>query len=239
MDQHALSRLLDQIIAELLAQKKQRRTHNRIMKVVISGEDLVTLPATLDALSALDRSGYGLSLAFSCSASHSSLRAACLNGLAQRGIAAWQDDSEPTASDTAFHGLYLPALSSNSLSKIALGIRDNLVCRWAFHALGLNKQVIVTPNAEYRSDTSCAFSAALRARLSSYAATLVAYGVTLIGQSVDAEDTQAAAGARQLITLSDVRQQRAGQALNVGSRTLITPAARDEIQRRGINIVHS
>ncbi|QHM69918.1 flavoprotein [Mixta intestinalis] len=237
MDQHSLSRLLDQIIAELLAQKKQQQTHDRIMKVVISGEDLVTLPATLDALSALARSGYGLSLAFSWSASHSSLRPACLNGLAQRGITAWQDDSEPVPGDTSFHGVYLPALSSNSLSKIALGIRDNLVCRWAFHALGLNKQVIVTPNAEYRSDTTCAFSAALRARLMSYAATLVEYGITVIGQTNSNGGAQKASGAQPLITLSDVRQHRAGEALHIDSRTLITPAARDEIQRRGIVVI--
>lgn len=240
MDQEHLSQRLDAIIDALLARRKRCLARTQVMRVVLSGEDLATLPLTLDCLGALDRSGYLLALAFSHSAMQSSLQSACLEGLAQRGIEVLCDSREPAQSDEKYSGLYLPALSSNSLSKIASGIRDNLVCRWAFHALGRNKQVVVTLNSECREDTGCAFPPALRARLANYAATLAEYGITVIGQrAAQAKNRLSASNQKRLITLSDVRCHPGGQALHIGSGTLITPAARDEIRDRGIVIVQS
>lgn len=211
-----LSDFLDALIPALLA----RRT----VRVVISGEDLSTLTATLACLGALHRSGYLLRLAFSHSARHSSLQAACLDGLAARQITALCDNAGPESDE--YCQLYLPALSSNSLSKIALGIRDNLASRWVFHALSQKKPVVVTLNAEYRHS---AFPAALQARLAEYAATLTAYGITVIGQEKTAK----------LITLSDARQLPAGEPVHIGRHTLVTPAARDEFRTRGIELIAS
>ncbi|ROP61828.1 hypothetical protein EDF81_0302 [Enterobacter sp. BIGb0383] len=207
-----LSDFLDALIPALLA----RRT----IQVVISGEDLSTLTTTLTCLTALHRSGYLLRLAFSHSACHSSLQAACLDGLAVRQIHALCDNAGPE-SDT-YCQLYLPALSTNSLSKIALGIGDNLVSRWAFHALSQQKPIVVTL-------THPVLPAALQARLAEYAATLTTYGITVIGQEKTAK----------LITLSDARQLPAGEPVHIGRHTLVTPAARDEFRTRGIELIAS
>lgn len=241
MDKDRLSPLLDQMIATLLAQRTLRiQAPERVMRVVLSGEDLTTLPATLDCLDALYRNGYLLVLAFSHSAHHSPLHADCLQGLARRGIEVLCDSRDPQQHDEIYGGLYLPSLSSNSLSKIALGIRDNLVCRWAFHALRLNKPAIVTLNAECRQEGDNLLPPAFRARLANYAAALVTYGFTVIGSSAaNAQYTLPTCAAPRLLTLRDVRQHDAGHTLHIGRHTLITPAARDEIRDRGIVIVQS
>lgn len=86
--------------------------------------------------------------------------------------------------------------------------------------------------------TPPASSPALRARLTSYVATLGEYGFTIIGRpTVNPAQRPTAPVAKPLITLSDVRQLPAGAVLSVGRRTLITPAARDEIRDRGIVMV--
>lgn len=207
-----LSDFLDALIPALLA----RRT----IQVVISGEDLSTLTTTLTCLTALHRSGYLLRLAFSHSARHSSLQAACLDGLAARQIHAVCNNAGPESDE--YCQLYLPALSTNSLSKIALGIRDNLASRWVFHALSQQKPIVVTL-------TPPVLPAALQTRLTEYAATLIAYGITVIGQEKTAK----------LITLSDARQLPAGESVHIGRHTLVTPAARDEFRTRGIELIAS
>ena len=241
MDAQRLSRLLDTIIDDMLAQREQRlASRGRTMRVVLSGEDLSTLPATLDCLAALQRGGYLPVIASSHSARESSLHASCLEALAQRGIEVVADNREPSQTEDSSSGIYFPALSSNSLSKIALGIRDNLVCRWAFHALSQGKTAIVTLNAECLPDENSPLAPALRARLANCVRTLVEYGFTVVGQAgSNAKPPRADDVHKPLITLSDVRRLRHGQTLHVGKRTLITPAARDEIRDRGLVIVHS
>ncbi|XBS70879.1 flavoprotein [Acerihabitans sp. KWT182] len=239
MDSQRLSRLLDTMIDDILAQRKRRlQTRRQVMGVVLSGEDLSTLPATLDCLTALNRSGYLLTMAFSHSARQSSLQAACLDGLAQRDVEVLCCQQEPQQAGEFCSGLYLPALSTNSLSKIALGIRDNLVCRWVFHALSRNKPVMVTLNAECRPDAGNSLPQAFRARLANYAATLAQYGITVIpSQTAGAKHAPSASINKRLITLRDVRQYQRGEALHIGDRTLITPAARDDMRDRGIVII--
>ncbi|POP46283.1 hypothetical protein CHU32_05870 [Superficieibacter electus] len=228
MDQHTLSRLLDTIIDELLARRQALlQAPGKVMRVVISGDDLTTLPATLKCLTALTDNGYALRLTFSWSASQSALQAACLQALTQRGINVLCDDREPDHRDENDWGLYLPALSTNSLSKIALSISDNRVCRWVFFALARNKQVIVTLN----HDASAQFAPALRTRLMNYAATLAEYGCTVLGQATPVSHQ------KRLLTLSDVRQHAARDVIRIGHNTLITPAARDEIRARGLSII--
>lgn len=239
MDAQRLSHRLDSLIADLLAQRRRRlQAHGKVMRVVLSGEDLATLPTTLDCLTALNQRGYLLVMSFSHSAIQASLHSTCLEALAQRDVEALCDDRDPCPTEETFSGLYLPSLSTNSLSKIALGIRDNRACRWAFHALSLSKPIIVTLNAECRDDAASQLPPALRARLTSYVATLGEYGFTIIGRStVNPAQRPTAPVAKPLITLSDVRQLPAGAVLSVGRRTLITPAARDEIRDRGIVMV--
>lgn len=220
LSRQRLSDFLDKLIPALLAQ--------RVIRVVISGEELSTLPPTLESLAALHNRGYLLRLTFSHSARHSSLQAACLKGLALRQITVMCDNADPGPEQDEYCQLYLPALSTNSMSKIALGIRDNRVCRWAFHALSQKKPVIITRCAE-----ASGFTPALQARLSAYAATLADYGFTIIGYRAEAKHT------RRLLTLGDIRQLPHGEPVHLDKHTLITPAARDEIRARGIALIQS
>ena len=234
MDAQRLSYLIDHMIADILLQRTARFAGEKCIRVVISGEDLSTLSATLDCLASLNRSGYLLVMTFSYSASQSSLQSACLAGLTERGIDVLCDTRPPSEAEHHYCSYYFPALSSNSLSKIALGIRDNLVCHWALHALSMHKPAIMTPNAECLPTAVNSVPHALLTRLTHYINTLKEYGFTVAGDSVANGAINSTAA--KLVTLRDIRQHPQGNPLYLSHNTLITPAARDEIRDRGIVI---
>ncbi len=237
MDSQTLSQLLDRVIAEVLAQSVAQKN----VRVVVTGEDIASLPETLSCLVALEQAGYQLWVSFSHSASQSALKSACMDALSQRGARAGFDRSPPH-----YEALYLPALSVNSMSKIALGIRDNLACEAVFQALQLRKQIIATLHPQC---VDSALPLPLLSRLAGYAQVLESYGIALCGKRaahaspVPVSQTVPAtalpvAGKKPLITLRDIRLLAIGTALRVEGNTLITPAARDEIRRRNLTVIH-
>lgn len=236
MDSQTLSQLLDRVIAEVLAQSVAQKN----VRVVVTGEDIASLPETLSCLVALEQAGYQLWVSFSHSASQSALKSACVDALRQRGSRAGFDRSPPH-----YEALYLPALSVNSMSKIALGIRDNLACEAVFQALQHRKQVIATLHPQC---VDSALPLPLLARLEGYAQVLESYGIALCGKraahaspvsvSQAAPAALPAAGKKRLITLRDIRLLASGETLRIAGNTLITPAARDEIQRRNLTVIH-
>ena len=208
---------LERIIAEVLARHRLGR-----VQVVITGEDESALPETLAALEALHKAGYGLRLTLSYSASHSAIQPALL---------CWRDKFLPElAIDRRFplpqeeySELFLPALSGNSLAKIALCLRDNVASAWAFHALGHSKKIVATLNGEW---VRAEFPPAVLQRQQNYIDTLQQYGVIVPGS----------AKGKSLLSLADVRAHPEGAALRIDRNMLITPAARDEIARRRIRL---
>ncbi|MCH9300426.1 flavoprotein [Pantoea allii] len=232
MDNQTLSQLLDRVIAEVLAQSVAQKN----VRVVVTGEDIASLPETLSCLAALELAGYQLWVSFSHSASQSALKSACMDALSQRGSRAGFDRSPPH-----YEALYLPALSVNSMSKIALGIRDNLACETVFQALQHRKQIIATLHPQCVDST---LPLPLLSRLEGYAQVLESYGIALSGKRAahvrSVQGSQSAlpvAGKKRLITLRDIRLLATGTVLRVEGKTLITPAARDEIQRRNLTVI--
>ncbi|EAO6252189.1 hypothetical protein ILX21_003985 [Salmonella enterica] len=237
MDNQTLSQLLDRVIAEVLAQSVAQKN----VRVVVTGEDIVPLPETLSCLAALEQAGYQLWVSFSHSASQSALKSACMDALSQCGSRAEFDRSPPH-----YEALYLPALSVNSMSKIALGIRDNLACETVFQALQHRKQIIATLHPQC---VDSALPLPLLSRLEGYAQVLESYGIALSGKRVAHASpvpgsqyvpatTLSVAGKKRLITLRDIRLLATGTELRVEGNTLITPAAIDEIQRRNLTVIH-
>ena len=243
MDSLTLSRLLDKAISQLLAEKHRSLNAGRKkVRVVITGEDLSTLPVTLTSLLALDKAGYQLLVTFSHSASLSGLQSACIKAVAARCTGALFTERGPQPDDEDYCSLFLPALSTNSLTKIALGIRDNIVSRWVFHALGRQKQIIVTLNPECHSGTTV-LPAALLATIAKYVATLVQFGIVISGKKMTSLPRSVANGEvvtgkrDQLITLKDVRLLAVGETLFIARHTLVTPAAQDEIRDQNITVI--
>lgn len=174
---------------------------------------------------------------FSHSASQSALKSVCMDALIQRGSRAGFDRSPPH-----YEVLYLPALSVNSMSKIALGIRDNLACETVFQALQHRKQIIATLHQQC---VDSELPMPLLSCLEGYAQVLESYGITLFGKRAThvksvqgSQSTLTVAGKKRLITQSDIRLLTIGTVLRIESDTLITPAARDEIQRRNLTVIH-
>ena len=157
--------------------------------------------------------------------------------LIQRGSRAGFDRSPPH-----YEVLYLPALSVNSMSKIALGIRDNLACETVFQTLQHRKQIIATLHQQC---VDSELPMPLLSCLEGYAQVLESYGITLFGKRAahvksvqGSQSTLTVAGKKRLITQSDIRLLTIGTVLRIESDTLITPAARDEIQRRNLTVIH-
>lgn len=109
MDAQRLSHQLDRLIADLLAQRRRRlQAHGKVMRVVLSGEDLATLPTTLDCLTALNACGYLLVMTFSHSAIRASLHTLCLEALAHRDVEALCDDRDPARQKIRSAGCICP-----------------------------------------------------------------------------------------------------------------------------------
>nr|WP_129953720.1 flavoprotein [Rahnella sp. RFA10(1/100)] len=226
-ERQRLSRLIDRSIAGLLVRKRAAlKAGGKTVRVLISGDDLTTLPMTLQSLRALDNAGYALRVAFSHSASQSGLKAALLPDIDPLYLA---DDFAPLTAEVV-DSLYLPALSTNSLSKIALGIRDNLATVQVFHALSTKTPVIVTLNPELMHLGDSGFAPPLQVRLEQYIDTLRQYGIAVTGSGESVCQ-------KRLITLNDIRLHRVTDVLRIGRNTLITPAAQDEIRRQNITVI--
>ncbi|MFO6300055.1 flavoprotein [Rahnella selenatireducens] len=235
MESQVLSRWLDTVIANLLAEKKQTV---KTVRVVITGSDVTTLPVTLRGMLALEHAGYRLRVAFSHSAILGGLKTALLAEMKDGVIVDDKCADEPLADGEDYDSLYLPALSGNSLTKIALGIRDNLATGWVFHALQKQKYVVVTLPPELLNAADSGFPLPLMARLTGYADVIRQYGIAVTGTNSDVQaSANITTGKKRLITLSDIRQHRTTQRLRIDSNTLITPAAQDEIRRQNITVI--
>lgn len=73
--------------------------------------------------------------------------------------------------------LLLPALSDNSLAKIALGLRDNAASQWVFQALAQDVRIIALHHPDV------AIPSAYLTQLSRYQETLRQFGIRMMGQT--------------------------------------------------------
>jgi hypothetical protein len=245
MEHQALSQQLDKFIAVLLEQKRRALNAGRKrVRVLITGDNASTLPKTLLSLSALDGAGYQLMVTFSHTASISGLKTLYINEIDSLCSGALYCEQEPAVGGEDYSSLFLPALSTNSLSKIALGIRDNIACGWVFHALNRGIKVIATLNPECLSHEVTGFTPPLLNRLFEYASVLEQYGIAILGQKTPGvmkrnmgKPSKSVSLQKHLITLSDILTFSGGEDLRIENHTLITPAAQDEIRRQNITVI--
>lgn len=231
MENQALSQQLDAMITALLEQKRRALNAGRKkVRVVVTGDDFSTLPAALLSLAALDRAGYQLLVTFSHTACVSGLKSAYIREVDSTCIGALYCEQELAAGEEDYTSLFLPSLSTNSMSKIALGIRDNIACSWVFHALNQRIKVIATLNPDCLNHEATGFTLALLSRLAEYVTTLEQYGIVIAGKKKPR-------AAQKLLALSDILTFSVGGELRIARHTLITPAAQDEIRRQNIMVI--
>lgn len=239
MEQQALSHYLDRVIQQIL-DRRRGFLPDRRMRVVITGDSSGGQVQAIQCLEALIQGGYGLELAFSHSAGAGAVSLRYRDWLHPHGSAAWVDQREPEHEERAFAGLFLPNLSTNSLAKLALCLRDNLACRWVAHSLGQQKPVIATLNEECRQGLE-GKEQGYQGQLARYIRRVADYGVVFSGMTMPAQTRGAPParhGGKPLITLGDIRDLTPGCELVVPAKGLITPAARDEIRRRRISLIY-
>lgn len=121
-----------------------------------------------------------------------------------------------------------------------------MACETVFQALQHRKKIIATLHPQC---VDSALPLPLLSRLEGYTQVLESYGIALSGKRVAYASpvpgsqyvpatTLQVAGKKRLITLRDIRLLASGTVLRVEGNTLITPAARDEIQRRNLTVIH-
>lgn len=238
MNSQTLSSLIDRAITDTLARSARRiestlieRTRQPTTLVLITGDDAATFPTTLRYLAALSQANCLLSVHFSHSAQalHTRFADALYRLLPQVPC---QHATAPTlrGGDT----LLLPALSDNSLAKIALGLRDNAASQWVFQALARQVRVI----ALHQPDA--AMPPAYLAQISGYQETLRQFGIRMMGQpgapQASMPHNTPTLASKALLTACDVRLHTE-DTLRIRPGTLITPAARDEIAARRITLL--
>ncbi|MCE0495495.1 hypothetical protein [Vibrio salinus] len=228
MGQESLSDCLDRIIRDILDNKPSRP---KLMRVILTGNDTRSLVSTLNCLEALYHAGYGLAVTFSYTASHSVTKAVCLRWKEAKQIGVSFDTVSPDDDNSEYYGVFFPALSTNSMAKMALCLSDNLACEWLFHALHRNRSVVATLNADCNQLSASACSMALRKQLNQYIQTLEHYGVVFSGMHESNLNT-----ASRVISVKDVRLHPKDEPFLIDRDVLITPAAKDELYYRNIAV---
>ncbi|MBG6240394.1 MAG: hypothetical protein EKE12_00670 [Candidatus Symbiopectobacterium sp. Clec_Harlan] len=248
MNSQTLSSLIDKAITDALAHRTLRIESSRLEStgieniqaetqrqpttfVMITGDDVAAFPATLRYLAALAQAGCLLSVHFSHSAQRLHTRFAdTLHRLLPQVPCQQTIDPMLRSGDT----LLLPALSDNSLAKIALGLRDNAASQWVFQALAQDVRIIALHHPD------AAMPSAYLAQLSRYQETLRQFGIRMMGQpaapQASVSHSAVACVGKSLLTARDVRLH-SEDTLRVQPGTLITPAARDEIAARRITLI--
>ncbi len=225
MSQQPLSDQLDRIISDVLEEKKRRV---RLIKVILTGDDYATLANSFKCMEALYHADYELSVTLSHTAGSSIVGQTYWHWKEESGIYTSLDTHTPTYNEADYYGLFLPALSTNSMAKIAQLLRDNIASEWVFHALRHRKPVIATLNEECQAKTH---ALALSKRIIGYINTIEQYGVVISGTKPPSKYSQ-----QKVITLEDIRLHSPNKELWVDQGTLITPAAQDEIRRMKISV---
>lgn len=211
---------LDAMIFEILEQKRLKA---KLLRVVITGSDMRSLERTFACIDALYHRGYAIAISFSYSAFNSMLAQVCQRWIEVKKLNITTDNCGPHLPKDDYYGVFFPALSMNSLAKMAQCLNDNIACEWAFDALACQRPVYVT--LSFGEDESH-FSSTMRQCLADYIKALKGLGVQVLPQAC-----QAVHNRRQLITVADVRKMQKLTSLSVEADALITPAARDEINR--------
>ncbi len=222
-----LTVMISQIVDDILEKKRQR---SKVIRVILTGNEQESLLDTLNCIKALYRSGYGIAVTLSHSANNSVIKSVFLRWQQEGDIEFSMDSYLPDELSDDYYGLFFPAISMNSLTKLALCIRDNLATSWAFHALLNRKPITATLNHEYQTMVVNAASPLIE-QFSIYLNKAEDYGVHFIGKP-----NVPSLANHSLITLKDVKLLPAHKPLIIEKNTIITPSAKDEIARRRIFI---
>ncbi|WMN86182.1 hypothetical protein NI382_08340 [Vibrio parahaemolyticus] len=225
METKDLTVMISQIVDEILARKPQR---SKVIRVILTGNEQESLFDTLSCIKALYRSGYGIAVTLSHSAENSVIKSVFLRWQQEGDIEFSMDSYLPDELYDDYYGVFFPAISTNSLSKLALCIRDNLATSWAFHALLNRKPITATLSHEYQTVLDNA-PGPLTEQISTYVNKVEDFGVSFIGRPKASR-----VALKSLITLADVKLQPEEQPLLIEKNTIITPSAKEEIARRRI-----
>ncbi|MCJ7690172.1 MAG: flavoprotein [Clostridiaceae bacterium] len=160
--------------------------------------------------------------------------------------------------------ILIPILTRNTLSKVAIGIEDNLVTTGIARAIMLNKEIYAVRDsfdAKNPINISEGFSSNLsyNSMLSKYENTLEGFGVKFIDSSefkgslsqrvyssINKEDVGRDQGPRQnqtitkfnstILTIKDIGRVLEDGIITIKENTIITPLAKDYIYNKNIGI---
>lgn len=261
MSKANLSEMIDRAIVDLISEQViavLQRYQKRIV-VLFTGNDKDAFLQAQPQLQALVQQGYSLSFLFSYSArtileQHSIAIAALLPAhIIQAGE---QEAKSYSSLLNQSHLLLLPALSLNTLAKSALGISDSLPSRVIAYAIMQGKRIVASHDASKTSGIPPAYAANIKQHI----AQLQAYGVSFVKPCGFAScanmktqpvatmgnpatclnsNRQPVQQKKRLISLHDVLLHDPSKTLYLAPNVLLTPAARDEINKRKIQLINS
>ncbi|SBT13507.1 HFCD family protein [Vibrio celticus] len=227
MESKDLTVMISQVVDDILARKSQP---SKVIRVILTGHEQESLLDTLNCIKALYRSGFGIAVTLSHSAEHSIIKSVFLRWQQEDDIEFSIDSYLPSELHDDYYGVFFPAISTNSLSKLALCIRDNLATSWAFHALLNRKSITATLSHEYQTVLDHGPNPLIE-QISTYVNKVENYGVRFMTKPKALHIEP-----KSLITLADVKLQPEDQSLSIDKNTIITPSAKEEIVRRRISI---
>ena len=252
MNREDVPRLVAEVISQLAPRLGADGRRGRLV-VAFSGAT-ASFPETLRQCRLLVLDGYRLRLAFSPAAEQlfGSLVRESLDGFPhvdRLDQAQWLGELYES------RAVLCPMLSVNTLSKVALLTADGLVPNLLLHGLFTGKPVVLARDGVHlagegrRTLGIDQATPALRQALDDRLRTVAGYGCRITdarslhatASSVLASGTvRAPAGALPagpIVTAADVRRaRRAGEALSLSPRSLVTPLARDLAMQLGVRL---
>lgn len=267
MSPNELSAMIDKAIIDLISEQviAALQRYKKRIAVLFTGNDRCAFLQALPQLQALSQQNGPLSLLFSYSARpmveqyQAEITALSPAHICQPGEQTVQDYLDQVNQSSL---LLLPGLSLNTLAKSAVGICDSVPSEVIAYALVQGKRMVAS-HSHLLHSASRGVSPAYIANIEQHITRLQAYGVEFVGPSALASGIElpgraitAASGMtnpfnhyhgshqpveqrKRLVSLRDVLLHDASSPLSLTPDTLLTPAARDEIKKRKIQLINS
>lgn len=263
MNAAKLSEMIDRAIIDLISDRviAVLQGDKKCIAVLFTGNDCRVFFQALPQLQALSQQNYRLSLLFSYSAKPMlEQNQAVIAELLPEHI--YQPDEQRATTYCELinqsHLLLAPGLSLNTLAKSALGICDSIPSQAIAHALLQGKRVVASQYHSVNSVVSPAYIAQIKQHITQLQAFGVDFvepsalvsGIELSNRFVASRPTignpfngthhgyQKIEQKKRLISLRDVLLHDPSRPLFLTTDMLLTPAARDEINKRKIQLIN-
>lgn len=245
-------------------QNRNFRHGRKRIGILFCGSD-INLTRAFEGLRRLQSEGYHLHGVMTQSASAIGLEDRIVSALSIQSLSKGKEEVDIQKFMDAIDGLVVPNITQNTLSKVAVGIQDNLGALLIWQALITNKPVFISTDSVFSGWFDINKNRAMKMVMQNHVATLKQFGAkednhynynfswetekksepinSFANQershlSVKSMESFERQSTKKLITESDIKAMEAKRELKLVPGQIVTPLAKDEAASKGIQIIY-